>query len=102
MTLAAARDRVAPRVLFFASCRDGCMCAWPCMTILTPYQGIATLGTLTSAGGAVGNCYDKAKVGDCPDAAPIFSVRVVIGNFHKMLEPWGGREKYPFFLKMRH
>ena len=25
------------------------------------------------------------------------NVRDVIGNFKKMLKPWGGQEKYPFF-----
>ena len=51
--------------------------------------------------GAVGECYDKAKHGNCPGAATLFSVREIIGNFKKMLKPWGGQEKYPFFLKMR-
>ena len=26
------------------------------------------------------------------------NVRDIIGNFKKMLKPWGGQEKYPFFL----
>ena len=28
-------------------------------------------------------------------------VRGVIGNFKKILKPWGGQEKFPFSLKMR-
>ena len=77
------------------------MSTWPCMPILTPYQATAAQGTLRSAVGAVGNFYDKAKTGDCLGAAPIFNVREVISSFTKMLKPWRGQEKYPFFLKMR-
>ena len=63
------------------------MNTWPCMPILNPYQATADPEMLTTAVGAVGNCYDKAKNSDCPRAAPTFSVREVIGNFKKMLKP---------------
>ena len=42
------------------------------MPILTPYQATAAPGTPMSAVGAVGVCYDSAKTGDSPDAAPSF------------------------------
>ena len=48
---------------------------------------------------SVGHCIYKATTGDSPRAAPIYSVRDVIGNFKKMLRPWRGQEKYPFSLK---
>ena len=41
-----------------------------CMLILTPYQATAAPATPLSAVGAVGVCYDKAKAGDGPGAAP--------------------------------
>ena len=68
------------------------MSTWPFMPILTPYQPKAAPGTLISAVRAVGSCYYKATTGASPGAAPIFGTREVIGNFEKMLKPWGGRE----------
>ena len=41
-----------------------------CMPILTSYQETDAPATPLSAVGAVGVCYDKAKTGDCRDAAP--------------------------------
>ena len=56
----------------------------PCMPMLTPDQATTVSETLPSAVGAVRNFYNKAKTGNCPDAAPIVTVREVIGKFTKM------------------
>ena len=53
----------------------------------------------TKTVGTVGDCFDKATTGDCPDAAPIYSVKEVVGKFKRMLKLWGGQENYPFSLK---
>ena len=60
------------------------------------YEATAAPGTLLSTVGAVGDCYDKAKTGVCPDVAPFCSVRESIGDFKKMLKLWGGQENTLF------
>ena len=70
------------------------------MPILTPYQATVAPGTLLSAVGTVGVCYDKAKTGNALARRPLFSVREVIGNLKKMLwDRWEAKENTPFFLK---
>ena len=43
----------------------------------------------------------RKKLATALTQRPLYSVREVIGNFKKMLKPWGGQKKYPFSFKMR-
>ena len=62
-----------------------------------PLTPTVARATLLSVVGTVGNCFGKGITGDCPDAAPIFSVREVIGNFKKDAETMERPRKIPFF-----
>ena len=67
----------------------------------TPYQATVAPAMLLSEVGTVRDCFDKAITGDCPAAAPIYSVREFIGNFKIYVETMGRPRKIPFFLEMR-
>ena len=41
----------------------------------------------------------KQKLGTALMQRLLRNVRDVIGNFKKMLNPWGGQQKYAFFLE---
>ena len=43
----------------------------------------------------------KQKLATALTQRLLSNVRDVIGNFKKMLKPWGAQEKYPFSIKMR-
>ena len=43
----------------------------------------------------------KQKLATALTQRLLSDVSNVIGNFKKMLKPWGGQEKFPFSFKMR-
>ena len=69
-----------------------------CMPRLTPHQATAAQVTPLSAVGAVTT---RQNLAPALTQRPLYSVRDAIGNFTKMLKPWGDQEKYPFSFRMR-
>ena len=69
-TQTACPDRILRWALRLGTWRVKCIIIRLCMPIPTPYQATAAPATPLSAVGAVSVCYEKAKTGHRPDAAP--------------------------------